>query len=1615
MRTVAAQKGGSLLKQVRRDVGATPEPSASSNFSPMHGRARPSPSRSARRKKEEMLTKAGVAPDRLPFRRRLLSALTIVATLASSLAALAPTVSAATGPTPTAVSLDLSTAAAGATEVTYTLQFTLPSSGALVANRGVISLAAPKGTFTDQSCSVCLTLTDLTTKASELVPGWRTTTNSDGSELSFTTPIDLGAGDIVRAVLPGLNNAAQPGLHDFSVGTSVSGTTTDRFQAVPASSIKDLSLSRSSALQGATNVTYTVTFQASMSGALPVGSGTVTVAGPVGTFSFPVAGCDNRFTITDVTSGASGTATFCLPVAKTDGGVVVLTTPVAIAAGDEVRVVMPSLHNGTQGADQLMVGTSSDTASSVALGGSTKLPVADVTVSATTAAARATEVTYTVGFTTSGTGALAPGLGTITLHMAPGTFPVPRSRCGSATATITDLATKVKAEGDLCEFATVSTDGAQVELVTQFQIGAGQAVQVVIGGLHNPDVPGTQTVSVSTSSDTAASASYHITGVGIPITALSVGLSSPAAAATRVTYTLDFTTSAQGALPSGAGDITVSAPAGTFPLKAVCGQATVTVTDLATKASGENDLCLNAVSGDGSQLQLNVPVAIGDDQRVQLAISGLANPLAPRTWAISVATSSNSSKTALYRTVAGSSLSGAALTVPNPSAGRPGVSYAATFTVPSSGELVEGSGVIYLSASPGTFPARVAPSSCAQDNATVTDLTTMATGSSFSCSVLATGGRASLAIVTPVPIGPGDKVAVAVTGLSNPATVGPQSVWLSTSSSGRLVKVVFRTQPAGPIAGSVRDSVGNPVPGAELQACPPKGGQCFDTTAGPMGAFSDVVPYGGYVVSSFPPPTAEGSALATYTASSPVLVDSPSGVAGNTVVMRVLRPLPGHVNLNGYAGGVPTMFQYISAPFTARGCPYGVGIVTMQGTDTQTGRTIRKIVPLLEDKPGSGRYSATIPPPWPIHGPSTFSYWIYCLEAVSPEADVSSGGNIVTIHGTGFTDVTAVHFGATPAPMFKALSSSLVEAVAPPGSGTVRVSVTNAHGTTGGGPLSAYTYISLASIIPAYGPAKGSTTVVLHGENLSKVDSLWFGGRPATDVRLLSNNELEADTPPGRGRAPVGIGQIGFAPLSGLKVAGPNADLFFSYGAKTGVAGTYGGAMLPATADHLAEPALAGRLPRSALSGKNAPDIRYADGAGPVLAPLETPFAEPSSGSGSVCGNLGCGSSGTPAGGSWEIFTDRDNLDYAGTTVATAGVVDVAAGAFYLLPAAVLGDGLVTSLTAAAAFGPALIAVGTVLIIVGGLFVLAGYAIGESSFSVYIDPSGTVFNSNGVPVRGATAVLEQAPTPDGPFSVVKAASPGVQPHRNPEKTGADGQFHWDVISDYYKIVASAPGCHAPGEPSQKTVSTPALPVPPPQTGLAVVLQCAHQAPALRPVVASLSASEALDKGGAEIQVLGSNFTPSAKVNFGHDLSPAVVYESPEALMARVPAGTGVVSVSVATQGGSSGPSSGGQLTYRPAPVVTKVSPSHGRPAGGTKVTIYGAGLSGAVVVGFGAKAVAGFTVTNDGAIEVTAPPGAPGTLDVTVTTAFGTSAVNPGDRYSYRPLLPERLPPHHAH
>src|SRR5580658_4980057 len=102
------------------------------------------------------------------------------------------------------------------------------------------------------------------------------------------------------------------------------------------------------------------------------------------------------------------------------------------------------------------------------------------------------------------------------------------------------------------------------------------------------------------------------------------------------------------------------------------------------------------------------------------------------------------------------------------------------------------------------------------------------------------------------------------------------------------------------------------------------------------------------------------------------------------------------------------------------------------------------------------------------------------------------------------------------------------------------------------------------------------------------------------------------------------------------------------------------------------------------------------------------------------------------------------------------------------------------------------------------------------------------------------------------------------------------------------------------------------------------------------------------------------------------------------------------------------------------PALTGVSPASGTTTGGTTVTITGTGLNGATVVRFGG--VAG-TITADSAtqITVTSPPrtvttaaitsdspghttaagtGA-GTVDITVTTAGGTSHPTTADRFTY--------------
>ncbi|MFJ1792965.1 IPT/TIG domain-containing protein [Kitasatospora griseola] len=85
----------------------------------------------------------------------------------------------------------------------------------------------------------------------------------------------------------------------------------------------------------------------------------------------------------------------------------------------------------------------------------------------------------------------------------------------------------------------------------------------------------------------------------------------------------------------------------------------------------------------------------------------------------------------------------------------------------------------------------------------------------------------------------------------------------------------------------------------------------------------------------------------------------------------------------------------------------------------------------------------------------------------------------------------------------------------------------------------------------------------------------------------------------------------------------------------------------------------------------------------------------------------------------------------------------------------------------------------------------------------------------------------------------------------------------------------------------------------------------------------------------------------------------------------------------------------------PAPTVTGLSPASGPRAGGTSVTITGTNLLGATAVTFGSTPAASFTVNSDTSITAVTLAHTAGAVDVTVTTASGTSAVVTANQYTY--------------
>src|SRR6185312_8219621 len=88
-------------------------------------------------------------------------------------------------------------------------------------------------------------------------------------------------------------------------------------------------------------------------------------------------------------------------------------------------------------------------------------------------------------------------------------------------------------------------------------------------------------------------------------------------------------------------------------------------------------------------------------------------------------------------------------------------------------------------------------------------------------------------------------------------------------------------------------------------------------------------------------------------------------------------------------------------------------------------------------------------------------------------------------------------------------------------------------------------------------------------------------------------------------------------------------------------------------------------------------------------------------------------------------------------------------------------------------------------------------------------------------------------------------------------------------------------------------------------------------------------------------------------------------------------------------------------TSRLTPTVTSLSPVQGPSAGGTLVTVTGTNFAAGDTVDFGAVAASTVTVSSPTSLVATSPAGT-GTVDVTVTSAGGTSAATAADHFAYQ-------------
>lgn len=602
------------------------------------------------------------------------------------------------------------------------------------------------------------------------------------------------------------------------------------------------------------------------------------------------------------------------------------------------------------------------------------------------------------------------------------------------------------------------------------------------------------------------------------------------------------------------------------------------------------------------------------------------------------------------------------------------------------------------------------------------------------------------------------------------------------------------------------------------------------------------------------------------------------------------------------------------------------------------------------------------------------------VTSISPIAGPIGGGTFVTVTGSGFSidgipTVAYVDFGGTPATSYSVQSATSLTAVSPLGSqGPADVTVLTSGGSspiTAGDEFSFEAAPIVNSVTPVAGLPSGGAEVTVTGSNFVGASGVSFGSTAATSFTVVSPNELEATSP----AAAPGRLDISVTTPSGRSAT--SSDDSFTYEATPDVTNLdpSGGALAGGNSVAITG---TGFIGASAVSFGSVAAASFT-----VQSATSIVTTAPAESAAAVDVNVT-----TPSG------TSTDSVEYLYLVAPIVSAVSPEVGAL-------AGGTAVTVAGSGFRFGN----VSTVVGVEFGTEAAATYTVTSSTLLEATSPAHV---PGGVDITVITPGGTSSTNPGDLFTyenlpTVTAVSPAAGPLTGASTVTIAGtdlgaatavDFGNQAATSFTVTAADSLTAVTPpgrGGTVNVSVTTPA--------GVSATTAADQFTYEAAPVVALVSPAVGSLKGGTAVVITGSNLVAASSVRFGDTGARSYAVVSATEIRATTAAArAGTVEVFVTTPSGTG--SGGSGFTYEAAPSVAELTPSAGRVAGGTIVTVRGSDFSGASRVSFG-RLAARFRVVSSTEITAISPAESPGAVTVSVTTPLGSSGSPARARFTY--------------